>query len=154
MSQWYNLIVDDIENIPKCISYYEDQLNQSKYEVSLTGKSIETHSAELPGIVEYRYTQLQEIEAILEYLNISLRKLRSSVFRNFLEKYNRALTSRDADKYVDGDSSVCAYMLLVNEFALLRNKYLSRHKGLDIKNWQISNIVRLRVAGLDDCTLN
>ena len=107
----------------------------------------------MPGIVEERFGQLQEIEAILEFLNIELRKLRSQVFRKYLENYQRALSSRDCDKFVDGDQSVVDFEILINEFALIRNKWLGITKALDVKQWQLSNIVKLRTAGLDDATL-
>jgi hypothetical protein len=42
---------------------------------------------------------------------------------------------------------------LVNEFALLRNKFLGLLKAIDSKQFQINNIVKLRVAGLDDAEL-
>ena len=42
---------------------------------------------------------------------------------------------------------------LVNEFALLRNKFLGLLKAIDAKQFQINNIVKLRVAGLDDAEL-
>jgi hypothetical protein len=103
--------------------------------------------------VEQRFNQLQEIEAILEYLNIENRRLRSKTFKKFLENYNRALTSRDADKYVDGESDVVDMEKIINEFALLRNKWLGITKGLDQKQWQLTNIVKLRVAGMEDATI-
>jgi hypothetical protein len=115
--------------------------------------SLEKASASLPGIVEHRFNQLQEIEAILEYLNIENRRLRSKTFKKFLENYNRALTSRDADKYVDGESDVVDMEKIINEFALLRNKWLGITKGLDQKQWQLTNIVKLRVAGMEDATI-
>jgi hypothetical protein len=103
--------------------------------------------------VEHRFNQLQEIEAILEYLNIELRRLRSQLFRKYLETYQRALTSRDVEKYVDGEADVIDYEKIINEFALLRNKWLGITKGLDIKQWQLSNIIKLRVAGMEDASL-
>jgi hypothetical protein len=103
--------------------------------------------------VEHRFNQLQEIEAILEYLNIEKRRLRSQVFKKFLENYQRALTSRDVDKYVDGEADVVDMEKIVNEFALLRNKWLGVLKGLDQKQWQLTNIVKLRVAGMEDASI-
>jgi len=107
----------------------------------------------MPGIVEQRFNQLQEIEAILQYMNIELRRLRSKHFKKYLENYQRALSSRDVEKYVDGESDVVDYEKIINEFALLRNKWLGITKGLDQKQWQITNIVKLRVAGMEDATL-
>jgi len=125
-----------------------------KNDLSLKGSRLENLSAELPGVVEQRYNQLQEIEAILEYLNVELLRLRSNKFRQFLEKYQRALSSRDADKYVDGDSDVVDMAVLINEFSLLRNQWLGLLKAIETKNFQVNNIVKLRCAGLDDATVH
>jgi hypothetical protein len=107
----------------------------------------------MPGQVEHRFNQLQEIEAILEYLTIEKRRLRSQHFKKYLENYQRALTSRDVEKYVDGEPDVVDFDKIVNEFALLRNKWLGILKGLDQKQWQLTNIVKLRVAGMEDASI-
>ena len=149
---WYSRVSRDITQVPAAIQYFETELQTARLEVKLKG-NIEKASAEMPGIVEHRFNQLQEIEAILEYLNIELRKLRSSFFRKYLENYQRALSSRDVEKYVDGEQDVCDYEKIINEFALMRNKWLGVLKALDQKQWQITNIVKLRVAGMEDASL-
>ena len=152
MAGWYNKVSDNLGNIIDCIDYYEAELADAKKECYIKG-NVERNSAALPGVTEHRFNQLQEIEAILEHINIQLRKTRSKVFRNFLESYNRTLTSRDADKYVDGDDDVVNLTSLANQFSLLRNQYLGIMKGLDTKQWQIGHIVKLRTAGMEDISL-
>ena len=154
MSVWYYKVTASDAEIPAFIDYFENELNNARLELSLKGKSLEKHAAELPGIVEARFCQLQEIESVLEFLNIRLRKERSAEFKKFLEAYQKTLSSRDAEKYVDGVPSVVDLSLLVNEIALLRNKFLSISKGLDAKNFMLGHIVKLRAAGLDDATVN
>lgn len=149
---WYSQVSRDVSKIPDAISYFEGELSQARLEVKIKG-SIERAAAEMPGIVEHRFNQLQEIEAILEYLNIELRRLRSSYFKKYLENYQRALSSRDVEKYVDGESDIVDYEKIINEFALLRNKWLGVLKALDQKQWQITNIVKLRVAGMEDASV-
>jgi len=134
------------------ISYYEGQLATCKQEVSVHG-NIEQNIAKLPGITEHRFSQLQEIEAVLNFLNIQLRKTRSVTFRKYLENYQRELSSRDVDRYVDGEQAVVDMELLVNEVALIRNRYLAVIKGLEVKQWRIGDIVKLRTAGMEDATL-
>jgi hypothetical protein len=153
MSGWYHKVTQDYSQIPLFIDHYETELEKARLELSLKGKSLEKHAAELPGIVEHRYTQLQEIEAVLEYMNIQLRKDRSAEFKKFLEAYAKTLSSRDAEKYVDGVASIVDTTILVNEVALLRNKFLSISKGLDAKNFMTGHIIKLRAAGLDDATV-
>lgn len=149
---WYSKIVDSLANIPDFINHYENELRSAKFEISVKGK-VEKNLADLPGITEQRFTQLQEIEAILNYLNIQLRKIRRKHFQKYLEGYNRALTSRDAEKYVDGEEEVIDFETIINEVALIRNKYLGIMKGLESKNFMLGHVVRLRVAGMEDVSL-
>jgi len=149
---WYSEISRDVSKIPDAVAYFESEMQEARKEVKIYG-NVERASADLPGIVEHRFNQLQEIEAILNYLNIELRRLRSSYFKKYLENYQRALSSRDVEKYVDGEADVVDYEKIINEFALMRNKWLGVLKALDQKQWQITNVVKLRVAGMEDASL-
>ncbi len=139
MSQWYYRVTKDLSEIAGFIDYFESELSQARMELSLKGKSLERHAAELPGLVEQRFAQLQEIEAVLEYLNIKLRKDRSAEFKKFLEAYNKALSSRDAEKYVDGVQTIVDLTMLVNEVALLRNFALKYDYNID--NFRVGRII-------------
>lgn len=149
---WYNRVVDDLSNLPDFIQYYESELNAARMDVAVKGH-VERNLSGLPGVTELRFSQLQEIEAVLNFLNIQLRKIRKKHFQKYLEGYARALTSRDAEKYVDGEDEVIDYETLINEVALLRNRWLGIMKGLEAKQWQMGHIVRLRTAGMEDITL-
>jgi hypothetical protein len=149
---WYAKIAKDISYIPDAIQYFETELVDAKSECRILG-NVEKAAASMPGVVEQRFSQLQEIEAILEYLNIELRRLKSSHFRKYLENYQRALSSRDCEKFVEGEADVVDFEKIINEFALLRNKWLAVIKALDQKQWQITNIVKLRVAGMEDSSI-
>lgn len=149
---WYDRVSKDISAIPDAVAFFTSELEEAKIDIKIGGR-LERVSADMPSIVEHRFNQLQELEAILEYLNIELRRLRSQHFRRYLENYQRALSSRDCEKFVEGEADVVDFEKIINDFALIRNKWLGIIKGLDIKQWQVSNIVKLRTAGLDDATL-
>ena len=152
MSNWYTRVSQNLAVIPDFISHFENELLSAKQEVKVYG-NVEKNIAAIPGVTEHRFNQLQEIEAVLNYLNIQLRKIRRKHFQKYLEAYNRALTSRDAEKYVDGEDEVVDFETLINEVALLRNKWLGIMKGLEAKQWQMGHIVRLRTAGMEDITI-
>lgn len=149
---WYSKVTSDLSHLPDFISHYENEMISAKNDVKVYG-NVEKNIAALPGVTEYRFNQLQEIEAVLNYLNIQLRKIRRKHFQKYLEKYNRNLSSRDAEKYVDGEDEVIDYEVLINEVALLRNKWLGVMKGIDAKQWQLGHIVRLRTAGMEDISI-
>ena len=149
---WYNKVVSDLSQIPNFINFYENELVNAKYDCGIKG-NLEKNVASLPGITEHRFNQLQEIEAILNYLNIQLRKIRRKHFQKYLEAYARALTSRDAEKYTDGEDEVIDFETIINEVALLRNKWLGVMKGLESKNFMLGHVVRLRTAGMEDIVI-
>ena len=84
MTNWYNEVSRNLDKIPQCVAYFEKELEDAKKQCKIYG-NLERASAALPGIVEQRFGQLQQLEAILEYLNIELRRLRSKTFKKFLE---------------------------------------------------------------------
>jgi hypothetical protein len=149
---WYSKVVADLGNIPDFIAHYEGELEDAKRDVRIGGL-VEKNITALPGITEHRFNQLQEIEAILNHLNIQLRKIRRKHFQKYLEGYARALTSRDAEKYVDGEDEVIDYEVLINEVALLRNKWTGIIKALESKNFMLGHVVRLRTAGMEDISI-
>ena len=153
MSQWYNRVVNDIGQIPGFINYFESELEEAKRECIVKG-IVERNITALPGITEHRFNQLQEIEAVLNHLNIQLRRIRRKHFQKYLEGYARALTSRDAEKYVDGEDEVIDFETIINEVALLSNRWLGIMKGLDTKQWQMGHVVRLRTAGMEDIRID
>jgi hypothetical protein len=146
---WYSKVVASLANIPDFIAYYENELEDAKRDVRIGGL-VEKNITALPGITEHRFNQLQEIEAVLNHLNIQLRKIRRKHFQKYLEGYARALTSRDAEKYVDGEDEVIDFETIINEVALLRNRYLGILKAMESKNFMLGHIVRLRAAGMED----
>jgi len=149
---WYSKITQDLSNIPDFIAHYENELNSAKHDVKIYG-NVEKNIAALPGVTEYRFNQLQEIEAVLNFLNIKLRKLKRDYYKKYLERYNRDLSSRDAEKYAEGEDDVIDFEFLVNEVALLRNKWTGILKGLESKNFMLGHVVRLRSAGMEDISI-
>ena len=152
MSNWYTRVSMNLGVLPDFIQHFEAELENAKKEVKVYG-NVEKNIAAIPGVTEHRFNQLQEVEAVLNYLNIQLRKIRRKHFQKYLEAYNRALTSRDAEKYAEGEDEVIDMEVLINEVAYLRNRWLGIMKGLEAKQWQMGHIVRLRTSGMEDITI-
>jgi hypothetical protein len=151
MAIWYSKVLSDLGLLGDMIAYYDGEILEAKKECKLRGR-IEQHAADMPSQLEHRFNQLQDIEAVLEHLNIELRKIHSQVFHDLFYniKSARALTARECEKFADGDPKVYTMQEVVNQVALLRNEYLGILKAFENKQWQITNIVKLRAAGLDD----
>lgn len=148
----YSDVVSNLGVLPDFLTQFENELLAAKKEITIYG-NVEKNISALPGISEHRFNQLQELEAVLRYLELELRKIRKKHFKQYLEGYARALTSRDAEKYVDGEEEVITYEIMINEVALLRNKWMGIMKGLEQKSFMLGHVVRLRTSGMEDITL-
>ena len=81
---WYSEVSRNINKIPDAIAYFESELIDAKKEVKLSG-NVERASVLCPVLLNTGPNQLQEIEAYPNYLNIQLRRLRSSILKNILK---------------------------------------------------------------------
>lgn len=149
---WYSRVTNNLGEIPNFIAHFEQELDSARRDCGIGGL-VEKNISNLPGVTEHRFNQLQEIEAVLNHLNIQLRKIRRKHFQKYLEGYARALTSRDAEKYVDGEDEVVDFETIINEVAFLRNRFLGIMKALESKNFMLGHVVRLRAAGMEDIQL-
>ena len=150
---WYNKVVKNLGELPDFITFYQNELEVAKAEIKIRG-NVEKELSNLPGVTEQRFNQLQEIEAVLEHLNIQLRQIRQKHYKKYLEGYARALSSSDAGKYAEAEDEVIDMETIINEVALLRNKWLGIMKGLESKNFMLGHVTRLRTAGMEDASIH
>lgn len=150
MNHYSNIIsTKNTQAIVDAIVYYENQVENAKEDVKINGL-YQSQSAKLPGFMEYRFSQLQEVEAILEYIILQKDRAHNLAFKKYLEGYHKSLSSRDADKYASADKDVYELAILINQITLIRNKFLAITKGLEAKHFQLTNLVKLKVAGMED----
>lgn len=150
--RWYSRVTkdaSDLETLLKCIEFYDVQHEEAQRELKPSGR-IQDLCTRLPSMVEYRFGQLQELEAILGFYERRALKVKLEKKRGFLEHYNRNLTDRQADQYAEIDDEVQVLAQVVEEVALLRNKFLGLTKGYEYLHFQIGNIIHLRKAGIED----
>jgi hypothetical protein len=55
---WYSRITADLSVIPDFITHYENEMISAKADVKVYG-NVEKNIANLPGVTEYRFNQLQ-----------------------------------------------------------------------------------------------
>lgn len=149
MSHWLKIIERDDSQIDSFITYFEAELTHAKEDIEI-GDRIIVEARKLPHVVDFRFGQLQEIDAVYELLDIRLKEVRSRLHRHYLTNYQQKLGSRDVEKFVEGEPDYVDAIVKKNKVNLLRNKFASITKALEYKHFQITNIVKLKAAGVDD----
>lgn len=149
----YYKLTNDISFLPDFLEYFENESIAAKNSLVMTG-SIEKISKDIPYEMDRRFTQLQILNAAIEYFERQMDQIRAKYHRKYLEQYQRSLSTRDVEKYTNGEPEVVDMALVINEIAIMRNVFISITKSIDAKSFQVNNITRLRVAGLDDAKID
>lgn len=142
----------DFGPLAEALAFYIKEIEAGRQEIQVKGKRIDDVAARLSGIVEYRYGQLQDLEIILQYVEKLEERAIVEKTQWYMSHYNRNLSESTAKRYAENHDDVFVITRLKLETAAVRNDYLALFKALEYMHFQISNITRLRAAGVEDST--
>lgn len=146
--EYYQLVKKDEKNLPAVLEYFNNQYEEAKNDIKIKGILIDNISI-ISSNYEKRFSQLQEIEAILAHFENKMKRLKGSIYQKLMETSQRALSANDIKNYIDGDERVCSLQSILNEIALTRNLYISLSKGFESMNYQLNNLTKLYAAGCE-----
>jgi hypothetical protein len=156
MARWYSKITtsnDYFGAIGDAIEYFYAEYEVAHEELRpKRGSSMTDTSLRIPGMVEYRYGQLQELEAILKFLEIKYDMAYGDHKRLFFEHYNRQLSEKQAGERANIEPDVVILREFIQQVSLIRNLFIAVTKGLEALHFQMGHIVKLKQAGLEDAT--
>lgn len=159
MISWYRRIIqakisDDV--ILDACDHFEREHAEAVAEVDLAamrGIRVSEWQKRIPGIIGYRYGQLEEINDIVGYLDIRDTEVRGLRRRHYLEHYERTLTATTVEKYVEADAEVIALRLLRSHVLNIRNKFTALFKQLESLHYQLISLAKSLAAGVEDAVM-
>lgn len=148
--------INDLGPIADACAYYDAEYLVAVQEADIStwrGRRIDELAKQISGLIGFRYCQLQDLEAILGYLEIREMAIKGNRRKHYLEHYNRALIPTTVEKFVEADEAVLSIATLRNRVAFTRNKFLALSKQHDYLHYQVGNLTKLLVAGVNDALL-
>lgn len=156
MKSWYQRITrdpDDLSPVIGAMDHFEGQYLEALDEMNdLRGLRLIEVEKRFPGIVGYRYGQLEELESIISYLEIREDAIVGAQRRFYVEHYNRKLTDQMVNKFAESHPDVIAIRELRNHVAAVRNKFVALSRQHEYMQYQLGNISKLVSAGVPDVT--
>lgn len=154
ISTWYSIIKADETRLPDALADFEQIFQAGTNELNVAkGELISEVSRQLASKMAYYYTVLQELDAILEHFEGLFEYEKAAVIQHALKTNKHALTYSAVEKLANGDKHIYAIAQLIRDVKLQRNKMFGVVKGLETLQWQLGNITKLRVGGIEDATL-
>jgi cytoplasmic iron level regulating protein YaaA (DUF328/UPF0246 family) len=155
--RWYNKVTGsaagDYSALAEALAWYDDQYYRGLDDLKLDGKNLNDMEARIGGLMAYYYGIQSEIDGIHQWLEVRYTKVLQKARKGFLEHYNKQLSDRTAQQYAEADDDVLDIRLLINEVALRNRNIQGITKGLEFNHFQLSNLTKLRVAGIEDATI-
>ena len=160
MARWYSKLYAtgsandaDLMVALDAADFYEEKHKEARVEFNIEGR-VERMAAKIPGITEYWYGQLQDLESILDYLEQREKRALIRKQEDIMNHYQRVLTHTQARDYADASDEVKVIRDVRTRVAYVRNLFLGIMKGLECMHFQISNVTKLRCAGLEDAVID
>ncbi len=156
----YRLVVEanpqtksDISAVLDAVDYYEKLYNTASKDLDYQGKIVSLAS-KIPGMHAHRYAQLQDLEAILEYIEEKEKCALNESVIQFMEHYKRSLTYSQAKDYAEASSDVQELRLVKQRVGIIRSQWLGIVKGIEYMHFQITNVSKLHAAGVEDAMID
>ena len=121
MRNFFQEIKSDISVIKDFLEFYNKEYEEAVKETIIGGNVVE-QTQMLPQQMTLRFSQLQEIEAVLHHVEILRDEQVAQCWIKYTEHYKKLLTAGEKKNYVMGEQTVIQFEKLVNEIAFLRNK--------------------------------
>ena len=144
---------NEAKNNPQALVEYlgwcEDQFAEGLGKLKVTG-DLQKQAATQPAWLG-RYDEIRaELKALRNYYDGKAKRRRGSLYREYLEQYQRSLQKQDIEQYINSDKRWQSADDVYQEVALIHDKFDSLVEAFRGKGWAISHIVKLRVSGLED----
>lgn len=135
------------------LQLYENLIEAAPALFELDGRSLEDAcKGHANDLMSYN-VMLQECKTIEDIVKMKMEETESLLYRKYNENHQRALGQRDIGQYIKGDPEYIQIFEVLLEVTIVKRKLEAIVEALQGHGWSISNIVKLRIAQLEDVTL-
>ena len=140
-------------NLVQELEQYESDLEKIKEVAQFNDKKLESLCKEHGNNVWFFKSRYNDLKNLEEFMEAELAKIESALWRHYTEKSKIKLSTTDIKIYIQSDDGYLNYKKLLLEVRYLKTKYDAAVQAIEAMGWQLSYIVKLRVAMLEDVTL-
>lgn len=145
-----NEISGDLTRVLTYVDTYRNVLEELDLFFNLDGKKIEFICKELPKITVKAKTYYAKCKSFTDFLELKRDEIEGSLWKKYIEGSRRTLDKKEIQMFIKQEPEYVTISELLLELEYLRRGFENVMSGLDILHWQLNNIVKLRVASLQE----
>jgi hypothetical protein len=150
MSFLLSLSEDNLAEIIPHIIRFEEKIESAAPIFETEGQKLEVIMRTLAkNRNEYAKT-FREVEGLENWLTILKEKRIGKLWKTFNEQYSRQLSAKDIQMYINSEKEIYELNQIINEVAVIKQKYNELMEAFNILHWKTGNITSLRVAELQE----
>ena len=141
------------EKLTDILEEYELALNGVEPKLTIKGKNLEAANAEHSSWHIYYETRKAELNSLVKFFEGKTAAARGKLFKKYTETYNRELSDRQKDQYINNDQTYLDQLEVFLEVKELYSKYEVVCNAFQSRGYALNNITKIRVAGLESVTI-
>lgn len=142
---------DDQANVVDAIEWYMAELEPAWSEIAIDGTLVRANQTQ-PGLVAYYDSIHTDLDMVLELLQRKSKLIRATVAYELANNppTNVKVSARDLANMVELDQRVQEIEFVVDTVKSIYGQYSTVLKALAQRGFSLTNIVKLRVAGMEE----
>ena len=140
----------DYKNLPDILAEYEKGLKEVEENLNIKGKRLEAANAEHAAWQLYYESRKADLRSLVKFFEAKLLATRGKLYRKYTETYNRELSDRQKDKYIDNEDTYLNLLEIYLEIEEIYKKYEAISNAFQSRGYALNNITKIRVASLED----
>jgi hypothetical protein len=153
MKRPLELLHENVTNVIAIIEVYESQLDGFEDHLRLQGKDLVIALHEQPSWLVYYDAKRAELKTALDYMDLSVQRVRGKLWKDYTENYSRDIQSKDKEQYINHEPTFIVAYELYLELKDLYDRYVSVVEAFKARGFALNNITRIVVASTTDYTI-
>lgn len=141
------------KNLGDILAVYDGELKNAEQDLAIKGKSLENANRENPSHYAFYDQRRMELKTLVDYMENQVQRTRGILFKNFTDNYNRELSDRAKNQYIDGEQAYLDIYEIFLEVQDVYRQYESVVEALKLRGYALKNITEIRVHQLENVAL-
>ena len=142
-----------IARIPSRIADYETLIDAAESVFELKGRNLEDACKKHAQNLMFYDVMLQECKTIEDTIKVKVDELEGRIYKRYNEQHQIKLGTNDIRQYVRGDPEYVTAVQILIEVVHTKRRLEAIVEALKSMGWSLNNIVKLRIAQLEDVNL-
>lgn len=141
------------KNLDDVLAPYITALENKDDDIRIKGKTIQQACREQPSLLAYYDERKVELYTYVRFFEKEIKRIRSNLYKSYLENYSRDLTDRSIEKYIDGEKAYLHVKEKYDGVLELYQVYDSIVETFKNRGYSLNNITKIYTSALQDTVL-